>query len=89
MADALPVLTGAGVIPLQAPDIAALEQGRHGIRRLGQHLFDIRQCSIEAIERAMRRGAINKRVNPPRIRLQYTIEVRHGLVEISRRCGDL
>ena len=48
--DALPILPGPGEIALQAPDIAALEQRRHGIRRLRQRLLDIGEGGIEAVE---------------------------------------
>jgi hypothetical protein len=86
LTDALPVGAGSFEIALQAPNIAALEQPRYRIRRLRECLLCIREGWIEAVECAVRRGAVDQRVNTAWVAPQDMIKVGNDFVEISGRC---
>ena len=89
LADALPIPAGALVVALQAADIAAFEQRRHGIRRPRYCLLDIGQRGVEPIKGAICRSAVDQRVDARRVRLQDMVEIGYNFVVIPDRCGRL
>ena len=74
-ADALPILAGSLEIAFEPADIAAFEQRRNRIRRLRERLLDIGERRIETAEGAVRRSAVDQRVDAARLGLQDMIEV--------------
>ena len=88
-ADLLPVAARAVAIAFEAADVAALEQGRRRMRRLGQRLVDVGAGRVEPVERAIGRGAIDQRVDPVRVALQHPVEIGDGAVEIAGGGGRL
>ena len=71
--------------PCEPADVAALEQGRGRMRRLGQCLVDIGARRVEAVERTIGRSAVDQRVDPVGIDLQHTVEIGDGAIEIADR----
>ena len=66
LADSLPIAARTCPVAPKAADIAAFEQSRRRVRRLGQRLLDIGERRVEPFERTVGRGAVNKRVDPSR-----------------------
>ena len=64
VADLFPIAASAGGVTFEAADIAAFEQCRCRMWRPGERLIDIGARRVEAVERAIGRGAVDQRIDP-------------------------
>ncbi len=79
----MPVGAGGGLVALPEMDHAALEQGLGIAGVEGERPADVVHGEIEAVERAVRRGAEDEDVGAPRRLVEHPVEVVEGLPVVA------